>query len=507
VAAVLVAAAAAWWGTGALAHRALTARIPALPDLTAVPASVARAVRDADAAARQSPSAASIGALGRTYHANQIAPGALAAYAIAETLDAGEWTWTYLRALVLEERGAAETEAALVSVVGRAPALGDAWYRLGELRLKQGRLDDAATAYEHAVNAAAPAPFQPADVAARQVWPVRVYASLGLARVALERGQPDQARARLRGVLGSYPAFGPARAMLRRLDAAADPAQAGAPALAGSDAPFVPPADPLLDAVVASSAHSDVLLKHAGQATRAGDAAWREFLVRRAATLAPTDLNVLMELAAMLQATNRPAEALEVLKKHETLAPGDHHTLVQQGRVLSELDRLDEAEAVLRRAVAVRDAAAEFNLGTVLDRHGRWDEAHERYTRALAINPFHARAMNNLGIGLNRRGRSAEAATWFERAMAIAPNDADVYVNYGGALIQLRRFDDAVRVLRDAIALDPRSANAQNNLGIALASRGDLPGALDAFTRALDLAPNHADARANRARVAAALGR
>lgn len=501
VAVVAVAAAIGWFGSSALARRAVAARLPAMPNLSARPSTVAHAVRAADAAARLEPSPATIGALGRIYHATQLAPQAVAAYAIAESLaPADDWTWTYHRALVLEERGAEGTREALEGVVARAPQTGHAWYRLGELHFKQGRLDEAATAYERAAAAPARAPYTPAGVAARDVVPLSAYATLALARVALDRGHADDARTRLRRVVDGHPTFGAARAMLRRLESAAS--DGDRVAAAGS---FVPPADPVVDALVATSPDSDLLLKHAGIATRAGDTAWREFLVKRALAVNPDDPNVLMEASAAAQALGRPAEALEHLRRHQTLAPGDHHGLVQQGRVLIDLGRFAEAEAVLRQAIVVRDAAAEYNLGTVLDRLGRGDEARAHYTRALAIDPFHARAMNNLAIGLDRRGQAAAAAAWFERALAVAPDTAEFHVNYGAALLGQRRFDEAVRVLSDGVALDPRSADAQNNLGIALASLGDLPRARDAFTRALALAPGHASAHDNLARVTAAM--
>ena len=114
---------------------------------------------------------------------------------------------------------------------------------------------------------------------------------------------------------------------------------------------------------------------------------------------------------------------------------------------------------MLRRAVLVRDATAEFNLGTVLDQQDRWDEARVHYERALAIDPFHTRAMNNLAAGLDRHGQSAAALGLFERAIAIAPDTADYYVNYGNALISSRRLDDAIRAL--ATAIGARSAFGQ----------------------------------------------
>jgi tetratricopeptide (TPR) repeat protein len=504
---VIAAGAVAWIGAGALARRTLAARIPLVPDVTRLPAGVAEAIRAADAAARDSPGAATIGDLGRTYHASQDGASALAAYALAESLAGDdEWIWTYHKSLVLEERGAPGTRAALEQVLARNPDVGHAWYRLGELHLKQGRLDDADAAYARAVAAPGATPFAPPGAGARQVSPVSAYASLARARASLERGRPAEARTRLQGLVESYPAFGPARALLRQLGSASPPAQ-GRPTPATYDAPFVPPADPVLDAIVATSRHSDVLLKYAGQATRAGDPVWREFLVRRALAVNPDDRNVVMEMAAMLQAAGRPAEALEYLVKHETLAPGDHHTLVQQGRVLSDLGRLSEAEAVLRRAVAVRDTTAEFNLGTVLDRLDRWDEARVHYGRALAIDPFNASAMNNLAIGLDRRGQASAALPLFESAIAIEPANAGFYTNYASALIGMRRFDAAIEALAVSIALDPRAPNAHNNLGIALARQARLADASQAFERALQLDPSHLNARRNLEQTRAILGR
>jgi tetratricopeptide (TPR) repeat protein len=493
---VAVVAATAWAAGGLLVQRRLAARVPAL-DVEGLPPALAAPIAQADAAARRAPSADAIGALGSAYHATQRPAPAIAAYALAEALAPGEWRWTYLQGLLLEERGDAPgARAAFEQVVAEAPSSGLAWFRLAEIAFKEGRVDDASAAYEHARDAPAEAPFLPPGVTARQTTALNAYARLGLARVALERRQVDVAGQALRALVEAYPAFGPARGLLRAVDRdrGALPDTAAPNAVEG---PYVPPADPRLDAIVASSRHADLLLKHAGLATRAGDSAWREFLARRAFASDPRDLNVLMEMSAMLQSQRRHAEALEYLQKHEALAPGDHHTLVQQGRLLADLGRVGEAEAVLRRAVLVRDTTAEFNLGAVLDQQDRWEDARAHYERALAIDPFNTSAMNNLAVGLDRHGQTAAALGMFERAIAIAPDTAEYYVNYGSALIQHRRLDDAVRALAVAIRLDPRAANAHNNLGIAFAQRQMLPQARQAFERALQLDPAHANAKRN----------
>ncbi len=484
---------AAWFGTGLVARQRLGASVPPQQDLGALPAAVRDAVVAADQLARSTPGPRTIGALGRAYHAAQVGDGALAAYRAAESLAPEDWTWTYLRGLLLEERGAPEATNAFRRVTEAAPETGHAWFRLAEAEFKAGRLDEARYAYARAAAAPEAAAFRPDGVTTRRTWPLGAHASVGLARIELERGDPDAARLRLEDLVTRHPAFAAAQGLLRQLRRG--PADAG-----GSD---LPPADPVLDALVASSHRSDRLLEHAGLAARASDHGWREYLARRALAFNPEDLNVLMEMASMLQATGRPAEALEHLRHHEALAPGDHHGLVQQGRVLAELGRLGEAEAVLVRATAGGDAAAEYTLGTVLDRQGRWDEARRHYERAIAIDPFHARAMNSFAVGLDRRGNSLTALVWFRKALAIAPDTAEFHVNHGSALIQARRFDEAVRALETAIRLEPGDADAHNNLGIALASRGDLPGAQGAFTRALEVDPRHADGRRNLDRVSA----
>ncbi|MBP7778305.1 MAG: tetratricopeptide repeat protein [Acidobacteria bacterium] len=491
---VVAVTAAAWVGTGQLARRTLAASVPPLLDLRPLPGAVQSAVRQADAEARSNPGARSIGNLGRAYHAAQLRDGALAAYRAAEAMAPRDWRWTYLRALLLDERGDQGVREAFLRVTEVAPGVGLAWFRLAQADFKAGRLDEARLAYSRAEAAPAVAAFMPDGVTSRRTWPLAAYAGVALARLDLEGGKSDQARRRLASLAERHPDFVPVVGLLRQIDR-------------GQTVPgsYVPPADPELDALVASSRVSDLLLEHACLAARASDNGWREFLARRALTFNPDDLNVLMEMAAMLQATARPAEALEYLTRHEALAPGDHHALVQQGRVLGDLGRLAEAEAVLTRATAVRDAAAEYNLGAVLDRRGQWDEARRRYERALAINPFHTRAMNDLAAGLDRRGDTPAALAWFEKAVQIAPDTAAFRVNYGSALIQARRFDEAIATLTSAIALDPRDATPHNALGIALASKGDLLAARDAFTRAIQLDPAHANAGRNLERVSAAL--
>jgi tetratricopeptide (TPR) repeat protein len=495
----------AWYGAGILTRRMEAARIPKVPDLTGLSDAARTQMLQADAATRRDPlSANALDELGRAYQANLFVAPALLAYALAEERAPDDSRWPYHRALLLEERGEQEAAFALLTrVTELGPRHGLAWFRMGEIAFKNGNLDAAEDAYRHAGEPGKvdTAEARSPDVPARQMPPLSAYANFGLARVALERGDSAAARDFLQAVLREHPRFGSARSLLVQMDDR--DGRSGAPASPQTTRAYSPPADPLLDSVVARSHNSDLLLKHAAIASRGGDWAWREYLVRRAWAANPNQLDVVLEMATLLQSQGKATEALGFLDQAERLAPGDHHVLVQQGRNLTELGRLDEAEAVLRRATRIRDAVAEYNLGTVLDRLGRGEEARVHYEQAVAIDPFHARALNNLAIGLSREGQGAGALALFARAIRAAPDNAETYTNLCSALIAQQRFTDALEAIDTSIALDPSDANAHNNRGIALANLGRLADARAAFDAALRIAPAHADARQNLERLRA----
>ncbi|HXG89658.1 MAG TPA: tetratricopeptide repeat protein [Vicinamibacterales bacterium] len=459
---IAVVALAAWFASGAWVRRSQSSSLPALPERASTLAPVWDAIAAADAQARSQPaSAAAVGALGKAYQAALLSPLAERVYAVAERLEPADPRWPYYRALLFAERGhhvAAAEALQRVTSLDASHAL--AWLHLADLRLKDGRSADARSAYRRAAAAPQPQPFMIGGKVARRGLAVSSYAEAGLQRLVQESD----------GELSGQGRQPPA---------------------------YVPPADPWLDDVVARSQHPDLLLKHAALAARGGDQAWREFLVRRALAVSPRGFDVLLEAASMLQASGLHSEAFEYLRQAEAVAPDDHHTLVEQGKSLTELGRLDEAEQVLRRAIRVRDAVAEYNLGVVLDRQDRWDEARTHYERALAIDPFHARSLNNLASGLDRRGESDAVLGLYQRALRASPDLAEAHSNLGTALINRRRFSEAIGALEQAIALDPRAADAQNNLGIALAQVGRIVEARRAFEQALQLAPRHANARRN----------
>lgn len=474
--------------------RAEAARaLPSLPDLSGRPRALADQIRAADERARRSPLSASIvGELAMTYHADLFYEQAMSAYARAAALEPRNSRWPYYRSLVHMERGEASDAAdTLRAVVKMEPDPLLASWRLGEAEFKQAKYDEADAAYTRAETG-------PVDGSGRPT--VGAYASVGRARIALNRGDASHAIAILAAVVKADPRFGPAHRVLAeayRAEGRDDEAERHG-MLGATLRAYAAPADSAVDALANISRSSIFLLRQAAQLDLVRDGARREQLVRQALAADPDNPDVVYEMGSTLQLLRRPADALPFFTRHLDLVTDDQQTLVQIGKCYTDLGRLDEAEKTLRQALALGDdAVGAYNLGVVLEDRGRVAEAEASYRRAVELGPGLAGARNNLGALLAASGRFPEAERHLIEAIRLDPWSPDAYVNLSALKVQQSAFADAARHAQTAIDLDPKQADAYANLGFALARLGQVDKARQALEEAVRLNPRHENARQN----------
>jgi tetratricopeptide (TPR) repeat protein len=448
-------------------RRADLARLPPLPDLSAQTSSVRDHLVGRDREARANPaSAPAVAALCIAYHADMFFDEAERCYVRAQELDP-DWRWTYYHALAQGDRGSSGSlAAAMRRVVAQAPEFGPAWWRLGDAEFKQSHYEAAAEAWQRA--ASLPEPKRtPSDGAPEHVVgpPLSTYAELGLARLALVRGDPDHAREILEKATGSAPRFGPAFRLLgdayTRLGRVADAERvvrraSGLPV-------YAPYADPMIDALAKESRNSTFLLQQAAQTDL--NAYWDEYLTRRAFEFDPNNPDVVYKLGLILRGLSRNEEALELFQRYQRMVPGDFQALGQIGSCLGDLGRFAEAEAFLRRALEhVDDALTHYNLGFVLTRLGRLSDATLAYERALERDPGHVEARINLGAVLVRQGKLDRATRELERVLALEPDNAGAHANLGLILAQQGQVEKAARELREALRINPQQAEVEDAL-------------------------------------------
>jgi len=164
------------------------------------------------------------------------------------------------------------------------------------------------------------------------------------------------------------------------------------------------------------------------------------------------------------------AAMVEALRLGEGLATV-HAT---HGNLLSAFEwRWDESESELRRAIDIDSGVinAWIYLAIGLQHLGRFDEAIDVATQALALDPLSPALNLTLGRAHLHAGRPAEALRPLRTAMEIAPGFPFAFQQLGHAFLQLGREGEGVEAFRKASAMGGRFE--MGHLAYALAVTGE----------------------------------
>jgi tetratricopeptide (TPR) repeat protein len=138
------------------------------------------------------------------------------------------------------------------------------------------------------------------------------------------------------------------------------------------------------------------------------------------------------------------------------------------------------------------DSEIQLQLGNLLLKDGRYEDATEAFRRARREAP--AAVVTKAGIGLVtsllRLGEFGEAFTEADATLKSAPRSAEALATYGDALWALGRFDDSFRAIKDSLAIDPALAQAHHGLARVFAARSRLDDALIEAQAALRSTPS-----------------
>jgi tetratricopeptide (TPR) repeat protein len=408
------------------------------PDLTGLEAAVAAQIREMQSlVTTQAPQAGAYGELGQVYLAYGFNDAAADCFRNASTLDPKEARWAYL--LGATEQAAGRLDAA-VAAFERALALFPNAYpgyvHLGEIRLLQGRTEEAETVLRKALET-------PAGAAARSL----------LGQAALARRDFKAAVEHLEAALAAvpeanrlhYPLALAYRGLGDRTRAESHLAQAGQVGLK--------PPDPWLDAVTNLRVGERTAVMRgrvAAQAGRYADAA-QEF--RRALAAQPDSVEARVNLGSVLALSGDRAGATEQLRE------------------------------ALKRDPA--NVTAHFNLGSLL-MEGAPGEARSHLETVVAARPADAEARRLLAKALRDSGRPEEALAHYARAVELAPGDETARLGEAETLVRLTRYAEARRKLEDGLRQMPTSGLLSHALARLLAACPDV--SVRDGSRALDLA-------------------
>lgn len=173
-----------------------------------------------------------------------------------------------------------------------------------------------------------------------------------------------------------------------------------------------------------------------------------------------------IDLVYIIEKTNGNSKNYEIIEKIYkrilTLDPENASALNYMGVKMLNEGRLKEAEDILQTAVKNSHgyAGAFYNLGLVMDRTNRHDEAIRLWEKA-AKDPRFEDAPITLGICSAKKGDIDEAIKWFRRSVEIDPVSVESRIYLSKALIQKGIIPEALKNINFVFRLDPGNTFAQ----------------------------------------------
>jgi tetratricopeptide (TPR) repeat protein len=164
------------------------------------------------------------------------------------------------------------------------------------------------------------------------------------------------------------------------------------------------------------------------------------------------------------------------------------------GNVLKKQGRTEEAIKHYLQALRLKPdyERAHYNLGIAYADSGMHKEAIEAYKQVIRINPDNAWAHNNLSNAYGALGMYKEAIEECKKAIRINPDFAVAHYNLGNTYGESGMYKEAIEEFKKAIRIDPDYAWAYYNLGIAFADSGMYKEAIEAYKQVIRIDPDNA---------------
>ena len=194
------------------------------------------------------------------------------------------------------------------------------------------------------------------------------------------------------------------------------------------------------------------------------------------------------------------AQAWQIYERVLAMQPAHFNALHLSGLIAVESNNPELGIELINKAIKIdsTNAAAHSNLGNVLMKLRRLEEAIASYDRAVKIKPDYAPAYSNRGVALQELKRFNEALISYDRAIENKPDHVEAYSNRGAVLYELKRFDEALTNYDCAIKINPNYSDAHSNRGNVLQELRRFEEALANYDRAIEIKPDHLEAHINR---------
>ena len=187
----------------------------------------------------------------------------------------------------------------------------------------------------------------------------------------------------------------------------------------------------------------------------------------------PDDADVLYQAARLhMKAFN------DVTHRMFEKTPASYRVNQLSAEIFETQNGFAEAVAEYRKAIAKNPQALNlhFRLGRaiLLESHDpeALTRAQKEFEAELALNPGDAAAEFQIGQILNATGKPAEAGAHFQKALDLSPDFAEAALAIGKMRIQAKQYSEAIPLLEHVVAVQPNSEAGHYNLMLAYRNSG-----------------------------------
>jgi tetratricopeptide (TPR) repeat protein len=187
----------------------------------------------------------------------------------------------------------------------------------------------------------------------------------------------------------------------------------------------------------------------------------------------PNDADVLYQAARLhMKAFN------DVTHRMFEKTPASYRVNQLSAEIFETQNRFSEASAEYRKAIAKNPRAVNlhFRLGRaiLLESHDpeALARAQKEFEAELALNPSDAAAEFQIGQILNTGSKPAEALQHFQKALDLSPDFAEAALAIGKMRVQAKQYSDAIPLLERVVAIQPNNEGGHYNLMMAYRNSG-----------------------------------
>ena len=196
----------------------------------------------------------------------------------------------------------------------------------------------------------------------------------------------------------------------------------------------------------------------------------------------------LLSQGLVLVSQGKAEDGQDYFERANTADPGNPQILYEKAWALARQGLLPDAEQVYRDIIGKRPNfwPAYNNLGVILTREAKYDQAAKAFAAAGAAAPKVAQPMANLAQTYLELGRRDDARTALNESLRRAESE-DAYLALGDMDFEDGKYNDALADYGHAVALNPGNHLTQRNMGDCYTMLGNAQKAKECYARAAQL--------------------